>query len=607
MPTTTLHRRDLYIPHRPSVIGDGAERRIRAVANTADLDRYGTVVEPAGMRPVRGSVPLLFGHDHTQPVGRIEFVDRNEERIEFEAAITDDETWQAVRDGILTGVSIGFIAHHWTEEDGTIFIDDWELVEISLVACPANEQALIMELRSAMEQSVFGNRAQRTPDPQPEPQRPASTRTVTRAQTVTVYPNTEPRTDGYNRGGREPSQQVFREVPAHRPEWGTPLPNPMLALRRPMHVSVGTVIATRLAGAELHGLEGEVCRELQARSYGPAHGDIRIPAAVFQKRALSTDLGSAAALSPEAWLQQMLDDVAAARRWGTLSPRLGFTVVSTMRETIHIPKRLTVLDAEWQAKDADAAEFDTTFGEDELGPRYIGTTTTLRRSAIRYADPAADTIITADIRRALDDRVDQAVLFGTGVGNLPQGLLTQQPAGLVINKAGTPIETPDLFALKNLMMTTWKLDDSANGLRWCGNPALIDRLRVTSKKVVPGGAVNEWTAGVVSFDSGEGLLLSIPLIQSGRLGANAAPNAGTYDLHLIAPEMGVIAYFGGAAVDLLIDPYTLSTSGAVRITAFLDVNTVARDPNIDSVIRNASIVDPVVPRAPEPAPRSKNG
>jgi hypothetical protein len=36
--------------------------------------------------------------------------------------------------------------------------------------------------------------------------------------------------------------------------------------------------------------------------------------------------------------------------------------------------------------------------------------------------------------------------------------------------------------------------------------------------------------------------------------------------------MGLVAYFGGAAIDLLIDPYSLSQQGSVRMTAFLDVN-----------------------------------
>lgn len=561
----SLHRRDHFIPHRPEIVGDGEQRRIRARANTADLDRWGTVIRPDAMRPVRGVVPLLLAHNRHVPIGTIEFIDRNAESVDFEAHVTNEEVWPLVRDGRLSGVSIGFIAHDYTEDGPTIFVDDWELVEISLVTTPANEMAQVLEVRSALMTEVFGS----------QPARPAAipaTRQVIPARTV--IPPAVPPAELL-----PPSNRPLRDIPARAPA---------VHMRTAPHFSIGSVIAARLAGSELHGFEGEICRELQARSYGPVNGDVRIPARVFQTRALSTDAGSGSALSPEQFVQQMLDDVAAARRWGTLSPRLGYTVLSTMRESISIPKRLTVLDADWTAKDANAVESDTTFDEDKLTPKYVSTTTVLRRSAIRYADPAADTIISNDIRRALDDKVDQAVLFGAGTALVPQGLLTQQPANLVIDKAGDPIEVPDLFAIKNRMMTTWKLDDSNGGLRWCCNPALVDKLRTTSKKKIAADE-GEWFSGVVPFGTDESTLLGIMLIQSGRLQPSAQ---GNYDLHLVMPELGVIAYFGGAAVDLLIDPYTLSQSGSVRTTAFLDVNTLARDPAIDARIANASVTEP---------------
>jgi HK97 family phage prohead protease len=598
MPLVSPQQRELFIPARPDIVGAGDERRIRARANTDDLDRYGTVIEPQGMRAVRGPVPLLLSHDRDRAVGKIEFIERSEEAVEFEALITDDAAWKMLKDGVLSGVSVGFIAHHWFDEDGTTFIDDWELIEISLVTIPANEMATILEMRSVLEHEVWATRAApdptRTPPSRGAPADPP-TRTVA---SRTIVPNTQPLGEVI-----APSGQVYRDIPLRAPM-------PALHQRgRLPRFSISAVIASRLAGSELSGFEREVCGELQARTYGPVHGDIRVPAAVFQRRDLSTNAGSGAALSPDAFLQSMLDDVAAARRWGTLSPRLGYTIISTEREMVHVPRRLSVLDAEFQAKDAPATESDTTFDEQELTPRYIGITTTIRRSSLRYSDPAADGIITTDIRRALDDRIDGAVLFGTGAGNLPIGLLTAPPAALTIDKAGDPIAAGDLFDLKQRMMTTFKLDDATNGLRWCTNPALIDRLRTTSKKEItaPGG---EWFSGIMPFSSDESQLVSIMLIQSGRV---IVSGQNQTNLYLVMPELGVIAYFGGAAVDLLIDPYTLSAAGGhVRLSAYLDLNTLARDPNIVGVITNADAAPiatgpaptPATPRTPPPAART---
>jgi HK97 family phage major capsid protein/HK97 family phage prohead protease len=546
-----LTRRDVYIPHRPVTIGDGSEHRFRAVASTADLDRFESSIDPLGMQEIHSVVPLLHSHNPNRVVGIVESIERTAEAITIEARVDDDETWEEIASGRVAGVSIGFRMLESHVEDGVLFITRFELIEISITPLPAQSHAVIQELRTMSSTTTVGDG-----------------RTVTPARVI--VPRTEPRTEIV------PAGNIVREVSAAAPA---------IHRRGPMHFSLGSVISARIAGSELVGIEREVCAELQRRSYGPVHGDIRVPAGVFQRRDLSTNVGSGAALSPEQWMQQLLDDVAAARRWGTLSPKLGFTIISTEREVIHIPKRLTVLDATVAAKDADATESDTTFDQDELGPKYVSTHTVVRRSSLRYSDPSADVILTADIKRAMDDRIDDQVLFGSGAGLNIQGLLNQTPAGLTLDRAGTAIVTPDLFALKSLMLNTWKLDDGPSALRFCANPALVDKLRTTSRKA---GAADEWFAGVMPFSSGEGTLLDIALVQSGRLALNPGATGG-YDLHLVMGAMGIIAYFGGAAIDLLIDPYTLSQQGSVRLTAFVDVNAVARDLAIDSKIANASV------------------
>ena len=130
-----------------------------------------------------------MGHDRDKPIGRIEFIERTEDDVQFEALITDDAAWQMVKDGVLTGVSVGFIAHDWHEEEGTTFITDWELVEINLVTTPANAEALIMEMRSMLEHEVFTATRAAPTDPPLTRTPPPAPRTVA---SRTVVPNTQP-------------------------------------------------------------------------------------------------------------------------------------------------------------------------------------------------------------------------------------------------------------------------------------------------------------------------------------------------------------------------------------------------------------------------------
>jgi Phage capsid family len=524
---TRLERRQVYIPFRPTVVGDGSEHRILAIASNGDLDMHGTVVVPGGMEPITGTIPLLFSHDAQRPVGVVESVEQHFSSIEITARVVDETIWSYVLEGMLAGVSIGFVPLEVTSERPPR-ITRWRLYECS---------AVIEEVRT-MPETIDST-----------------------AREVVPF-----------------GQRVLREIPA----------SPAVHRRAIPRFSLASVVTAAVKGEPLTGFEREVTVELAKRSDIETRG-IRVPAGIFQRR----DLQSSPPISPEAWMQELLDDVAAARRWGTLSRRLGYTIVSSQRETVHIPRRMSVLQAGWGLKDHTAAESDSVFAMDDLSPRYASSTTTILRSALRYGDPAVDALLTRDLGDSLDDLVDTGVLLGAGGATQPTGLLTNVLPALTIDKTGDAIATPDLFRLKNLMLSTWRLDDQASGLRWCTNPAIVDRLRVTSKKEL-GTPADEWFSGVMPFDTGEGALLGMALVQSGRVmpvGAGAPQNT-QYRMYLIYGGMGVIVYFGGASVDLLIDPYTLSTRGAVRITGFIDVNCVARDPSTVAMITNASAAGP---------------
>jgi hypothetical protein len=543
--TQNYVHREIFIPHSAIVVGDAAEHRISAVASTVDIDRYNSIVVASGMRPVKGPIPLLAHHDNRKVAGVIEQIDRQADRIVFDAKVTDPAIWQDIVSGGLAGVSIGFLPYKFEGSDPEKIVD-WELIEISLVSTPANSSAVILEARSM----------QTSPSPSPAPG-------------TSVVPA---------------APRVIREVPASAPA---------IQRRGYPRFSLASVITAAVRQERLVGFEGEICAELERRSDIEARG-VRVPGALFQPRsphyaarAVSTDVGSAAALSPEQWLQSLLDDVATARRWGTLSNRLGFTVVSSLRETIHVPKRVTRAQAGWGPKDANAAETDTTFDEDVLAPRYAHTTITLKRSALRYSDPAIDVLASRDLGEALDDTVDAGLLFGTGANDMPIGLLTQP--SFEIDRAGQPVTQADLAALKANQITTWKLDDAAGSLRWAINPVQYDTLRVTSMRPAPPATPGEWTQGIVPVSPAENMVMGIGCIQSGRLEGRAVNGVLSADIHLVMGGMGVICYFGGASVDLIVDPYSLSTAGSVRVTGFVDVNCVARDLAIDVRVKDAAV------------------
>ena len=135
-------------------------RTITGWATTPGVDRVGDVVEPLGVQ-YKNPLPLLWQHDHQQPVGLVEFGKPTAKGVPFTATFAEvtepvglfnriEEAWQSVKAGLVRAVSIGFrdlgsepIVGSW----GTRFLKT-EVYELSLVTIPANAEATITSIKS---------------------------------------------------------------------------------------------------------------------------------------------------------------------------------------------------------------------------------------------------------------------------------------------------------------------------------------------------------------------------------------------------------------------------------------------------------------------------
>lgn len=137
----------------PTVV---ANRRVKFVANTGAVDSYGTIIVPRGCQLDRfkaaGSLPLLWAHkrdgEPTDVLGRVVEVEVTDEAVtctaEFELHAKATQVLDLIRRGVIRGCSIGFSAMNpgKPRPDGVVVIDEWQLVELSVVPCGANPDAL---------------------------------------------------------------------------------------------------------------------------------------------------------------------------------------------------------------------------------------------------------------------------------------------------------------------------------------------------------------------------------------------------------------------------------------------------------------------------------
>lgn len=140
---------------------DDEKRVIRGIATTPTVDRMGDSVDPMGAK-FKTPMPLLLNHDAKLPVGSVTFAKSTKSGIPFEATLPNvresgvikdrvDEAWHSLKYGLIGAVSIGFRAVEDGVErlkNGGLLFKEWEWMELSLVAIPANPDAVITGMKS---------------------------------------------------------------------------------------------------------------------------------------------------------------------------------------------------------------------------------------------------------------------------------------------------------------------------------------------------------------------------------------------------------------------------------------------------------------------------
>jgi hypothetical protein len=134
---------------------------VKGIASTPSPDRMDDIVEPMGAR-FKTPMPLLLHHDSWRPVGTMDFARPKRTGIPFVASLPDVvelgvvrdrvlEAWHSLKYKLLGCVSIGFQpdpGHTEQIANGGYHFKEWDWLELSLVAIPANPDAVIQGFKS---------------------------------------------------------------------------------------------------------------------------------------------------------------------------------------------------------------------------------------------------------------------------------------------------------------------------------------------------------------------------------------------------------------------------------------------------------------------------
>ncbi len=122
-----------------------------------NLDRDGDIVKKGAFsKSLKTRVPaLLWQHNQRMPVGKFEVVKEDKTGVFVKGRLAQkgqgEEALELLRMGAVTGLSIGFITRKSIRDEitGQRTILEADLMEISIVTFPANEEARITAVKAA--------------------------------------------------------------------------------------------------------------------------------------------------------------------------------------------------------------------------------------------------------------------------------------------------------------------------------------------------------------------------------------------------------------------------------------------------------------------------
>lgn len=249
--------------------------------------------------------------------------------------------------------------------------------------------------------------------------------------------------------------------------------------------------------------------------------------------------------------------------------QMGVRMLTDLNGNIAIPRQTGGATAYWVAESGSPTESQQAFDQVTMTPKTVGAFTDISRRLLLQSSMDVESFVRGDLATTLGLAIDLAGINGSGSSNQPRGVLNTSGIGSVVG--GTNGAAPDWADIVNLE-TAVAIDNAAIGnLGYLTNAAVRGKLKLTERFAGTNG-MPVWADG------------NTPLNGYGAVASNQVPSnltKGTADSICSAIIFGnwadlLIGMWGG--LDLMVDPYTGSTSGTVRIVALQDVDIAVRHP-----------------------------
>ena len=529
-----------------------------------------------------GGLALLAEHDRTRQVGRVERIRLAGGKLRGTIRFgTSDEAKVFAADvgrGIRKELSVGYriLDGVFEESDDALpvlRVSRWEPVEVSVVSIPFD--ASVGVGRSLPSQT---HEVRSMPEKITQAARDEAVASMLATADRHGFEKEVREFIAEGRSEQDFNNYVLEHIGERDAPKATPAADPSIApaLPDPSRYSLSRVLQAAVTkDGQLTGVELETHKELARRGAldGSYSGEgIAVPVSALvpprtQQRAYM-DSGTPAAAGNLVGGEHLGDQFIELLRNRSMVVELGARVIGGLQGVgpLSIPRQLTGATAEWVAEGSGATQSNETFDQVTLTLKSVTANVGYTRQLLLQSNPNIEQVVRDDLRSQIALAVDQAAINGSGSSNQPLGIMNTTGLGSV--SLGDPNGGAPTWAKTLEMLEAVELANADMGsLAFLTNASAKKKLMSTDRGTDTGKFILE--------EPGD-RLAGHRFAVSNQIPANLTEGSGTNLSAMIFGNWNdvLIAQWGG--LEIIVDPFTESTSGRVRVTVFAHVDVAVR-------------------------------
>lgn len=523
--------------------------------------------------------PLLYQHDPDRIVGVVQKAYIKDKRAYARVKLANNELGremqELIKDGIIRNVSFGYKINAMEADESTSPVTyratNFQPFEISLVTVPADQSV-------GIGRSAFNNKGVDTASAVENTFNGVTTvdqnLNVEAIRAEAVQAKAKEAADMIALGQRTKNIELAQEFIANSrslDELRTALLEKMGVQEKPINAKDAEIGMSskerreysfvRAINALAHpnsqeaqraaGFELEVSRAAQEKSGKEARG-ILIPADVlgFGRRDLT--VGAASGGGDLVATDLMSDSFIDLLRKALVLQTAGANVMTGLQGMVAIPRQSGGATTYHVAESGAITESQLTVDQVTMQPRTIGALTDYSRRLLLQSSIDIENLVRRDLAQQIAIEVENQAINGTGTGSYPLGFLNVTG----INTESGYTTFADYVNAEAALST----DNALQGtLGYLMNSALRGTLKTTEKA--------SGTNGIFVYEA-DNTINGYSAYVSNSMPNNTAVFANFSDI--------MIGFWSG--LDIMVDPYTGSASGTVRVVAMQDYDVAIRHP-----------------------------